>query len=195
MRHGGAVRLLKAVLTIGRAWACLGSAVLMVPAFTRAADPPLVPVTVCDVVRDLSSYDGKEVAVVGRYSFRENGRWLSEQACETGKEGSQAVPAPMLWLTEDGNDGPRPSGDFAIDSVALDRKFTELRRRTSLGKFRFGAPDYDRWALVYGKVELRKNQSAPPAAGRKNEPAERGPAPADLVFRGSGVVLFLTVDR
>lgn len=61
----------------------------------------------------------------------------------------------------------------------MNRKFDDLRKRTSLGKFRFGSSDYDRWAVVYGRVESRKGESAKKAA-------------ADLVFRGDGVVLFLT---
>ena len=54
----------------------------------------------------------------------------------------------MLWLTEDGNDGPRAPGSFEIDAAILNRKFEELRKHTTLGKFRFGSSDYDRWAVV-----------------------------------------------
>jgi len=88
----------------------------------------------------------------------------------------------MLWLTEDSAGGPKPPGDFELDASALNRKFAELVKRTTLGKFRFGTPDYDRWAVVYGRVVLRKGNDA-------------AKAPADLVFRGSGVVIFLTTER
>ena len=53
-------------------------------AFAMAADPPLVPLTVCEVLHDLASNEGKTVAVLGRYSFRENGRWMGAQVCDTG---------------------------------------------------------------------------------------------------------------
>lgn len=138
------------------------------------ADSAIVPVSVCEVVRDLSMYQDKPVAVLGRYSFRQNGRWLAEQACE-----EQPGADPKLWLVEDTKDGPRPPSDFEIDGPTLDRKWADMRKRTSLTKFRFGTPDYDRWAVVYGRVEMRRGE------------ASRA-APADLVFRGDGVVVFLT---
>ena len=47
-------------------------------------------------------------------------------------------------------------------------------------KFKFGTPEYDRWAVVYGRVVAHKGDKK---------------AAADLVFRGDGVILFLTTDR
>jgi len=146
-------------------------------AFAPAAEPPLVPLTVCEVLRDLASNDGKTVAVLGRYSFRENGRWMGEQACGAGAPVPGGAPS-LLWLMEDSNDGPKPPGDFELDAVAINRKLALIQQRTSLGKFRFGTPDYDRWAVVYGRVETRKAEAA-------------RQSPANLVFRGSGVVVFL----
>ena len=145
--------------------------------FAMAADPPIVPLSVCEILRDLPSYEGKSVAVVGRYSFRESGRWMSEQACDAGSPGP-----PLLRLVEDPTDGPKPPGDFELDAVALNRKFAGVRQHTSLGKFRFGTPDYDRWAVIYGRVETRKAEAAKQA-------------PANLVFRGSGVVVFLASQQ
>jgi hypothetical protein len=138
------------------------------------ADSAIVPFTVCEIVRDLGMYQEKSVAVLGRYSFRQQGRWLAEQSCE-----DQQSSDPKLWLVEDSKDGPRPPTDFELDASALDRKWAEVRKRTSLGKFRFGTPDYDRWAVVYGRVEARRGDASKTA-------------PADLVFRGDGVVVFLT---
>ena len=146
-----------------------------------AADPPLVPLTVCEVLRDLPSYAGKSVAVLGRYSFRESGRWVGEQSCDAGSPGPGGAP-PLLWLVEDSSGGPKPPGDFELDAVALNRKFAAMRQHTSLGKFRFGTPDYDRWAVIYGRVETRKAEAA-------------RQAPASLVFRGSGVVVFMTAEQ
>ena len=71
-----------------------------------------------------------------------------------------------------------PPRDYEIDAAVLKRKRIEMERHTSLGKFRFGTQDYDRWAIVYGRIELRKGDDAKIAA-------------ANLVFRGSGVVLIL----
>jgi hypothetical protein len=137
------------------------------------ADSAIVPLTVCEIVRDLEMYQARPVAVLGRYSFRQQGRWLAEQSCE------QAGSDPKLWLVEDAKEGPRPPSDFELDASGLDRKWAEVRKRTSLAKFRFGTSDYDRWAVVYGRVEARRGDASKTA-------------PADLVFRGDGVVVFLT---
>src|ERR1019366_5591264 len=80
------------------------SLALLVTAFAVAADPPIPPVTVCEIVADLPAHEGKDVAVLGRYSFRRDGRWIGEQSCEP----ASAVP-PVLWLTEDAADGPKPT--------------------------------------------------------------------------------------
>jgi hypothetical protein len=138
------------------------------------ADPPLEPVSVCEVVRDLPAMEGRSIAIVGRYSFRDSGIVLAEQSCEP----PAAAPA-QLRLREDTRDGPKPSGNLEIDGATLRRKLAELRKRTTLAKFRFGSTDYDRWAVVYGRVETSKS------AGTNS-------APAILVFRGDGVVIFLT---
>jgi hypothetical protein len=44
------------------------------------ADPPLLPVTVCEILKDLPIHEGKDVAVLGRYSVRSRSRWIAEQA-------------------------------------------------------------------------------------------------------------------
>ena len=144
----------------------------MITLCAPCANAPIVPVTVCEVLHDLSAAGRAPVAVMGRYSFRSDGRWLSEQACDG------AAP-PVLWLVEDGSAGPKPPADFELDGVVLGRKFSQMQMHTALGKFRFGSSDYDRWAVVYGQVQPRAGEAAKKA-------------PADLVFRGDGVVVFLT---
>lgn len=136
------------------------------------ANAPIVPESVCEILHDLAAFASGPVAALGRYSFREDGRWLSEEACDGVSN------PPVLSLAEDGTAGPKPPEDFELDGVALNRKFAELRKRTSLGKFRFGSSDYDRWAVVYGRLQPRTGDAAKKAA-------------ANLVFRGDGVVVFL----
>jgi hypothetical protein len=161
------------ITAIGR---CISLA-LFLAAFVIAADPPIPPVTVCEILADLPAHEGKDVAVLGRYSFRHDGRWISEQSCDP----ATTVP-PVLWLTEDSAGGPKPPASFEFDAALLNKKFAGLTRRTALGKFRFGNPEYDRWAVVYGRVVSRKGDAAQKA-------------PADLVFRGSGVIVFLTTEK
>ena len=150
---------------------------LLLAAFAIAADPPIPPLTVCEVLADLPAHEGKDLAVLGRFSFRHDGRWIGEQSC-----GPATAVQPMLWLTEDEFTAPKPAGNLAFDAAVLNKKFAALVRRTSLGKFRFGNPEYDRWAVVYGRVVSRKGDAAKKA-------------PADLVFRGDGVIVFLTTEK
>jgi len=139
-----------------------------------SGDPPIVPLGVCEVLRDLPALEGKTVAVIGRYSYRESGRWVAEQTC------TPPVTGPLqLWVVEDSSAGPKPPDDFQLDGVVLKKKFDELQRRTPLGKFRFGSSDYDRWAVIYGRVEVRKGDDAKKAA-------------ANLVIRGDGMIIKLT---
>ena len=160
--------------TVPKRLICCG---LLLAAFAAAADPPIAPVTVCEVLADLAGHEGKDYAVLGRYSFRRDGRWMAEEACSAGQGAPQ-----VLWLNEDSNLAPRPAGTFELDSAVLNKKFAELLKHTALGKFRFGTPEYDRWAVVFGRVLARKGDDAKKA-------------PADLVFRGNGVVVFLTTEK
>ena len=149
---------------------------ILVGVLAHSADAPVVPVGVCDVLRDLAAHDGKNVAVVGRYSFRETGgRWVGEQSCS-----ALTVP-PQLWLLEDSKSAPKLPENFEVDGAVLKQKFEELQHRAPLGKFRFGSSDYDRWAVIYGRVETRKGDDAKKAA-------------ANLVIRGDGVIIVLTPE-
>jgi hypothetical protein len=140
------------------------------------AQAPLVPVTVCEVLADLGSHQGKDYAVVGRYSFREKGgRTLNEQACAAPTGG------PLQLRLVETDSGPKPPDSFEIDSYQLSKKFADIQTRTALGKFRFGTPDYDRWVVVYGRLE-------PPAR------TDATAAPS-LAYRGDGAIIFLTASR
>ncbi|HEY1342155.1 MAG TPA: hypothetical protein VGF59_31825 [Bryobacteraceae bacterium] len=148
---------------------------MLLCAVALPAEAPLVPFTVCEVLRDLPAHEDKDLAIIGRYSFRSTGRSMSEQSCDPALE-----ITPQLPLVEE-KDAPKPPENLELDGNALRRKFADMQKRTSLGKFRFGTPDYDRWAVVYGRVTARKGDDA------KKTPAE-------VIFRGSGVVIFLTPE-
>ena len=155
--------------------------VLTACAAAQCADGALVvPLTVCEIVADLPGRDGKIVAAIGRYSFRSTGRWMGEQTCPPpGAAASSPPPTPELWMLEDSKDAPKPPEHLNLDSAALKSKFALVQRRSTLVNFRFGTSDYDRWAVVYGRVERRT-----PDAAHK--------APANLVFRGSSVIIVIT---
>jgi hypothetical protein len=147
-----------------------------------AADGPIEPLTVCEVLKDLPTHDGKNLAVLGRFSFRRDGRTLNEGTCgEKDSTGEHSAP-PALRLMDDSKSGPKPPDVYALDGAAVNRKLKAMQEHTTLGKFRFGTPDYDRWAVVYGRIEADKTT---PSGSAGSSPAAR------LVFRGDGVVLFL----
>jgi hypothetical protein len=139
-----------------------------------AADTALEPLTVCEVLKDVSTHDGKAVAVLGRFSFRREGRTLNEESCGNPEPGGPPLPN-AIRLTDDSKSGPKPPDVYALDSSALNRKLKAIQEHTRLHTFRFGTADYDRWAVVYGRIESDK--AKPPGAR--------------LVYRGDGVILFL----
>ena len=109
-------------------------------AFAADVPAPLQPVTVCEILAHPDVYAGKPIVVVGRFSFREYGRFLSEKGC-------------VLHILLDSKNGPVPPAAFSVDVEATNRKLADVRKTTNLASFRFGSSEYDRWAMVYGRVE------------------------------------------
>ena len=161
----------------------------------EGAEPPLQPVTVCEVLQDLSAYDGKVAAVVGRFSSREAGRWLGEQKCDHKLvTGDQEWPN-SFWVVYDPADAPKPPAVLAVDAALLAQKLRAVKIGTTLTKLRFGSPDYDNWAVVYGRIETRKDLLTVTASGtRKNGFGYGESSPARLVCHGDAVVVFLNDD-
>jgi len=162
---------------------------------TAGADPPLRPVTVCEVLQDLSAYDGKVVAVIGRFSYRQAGRWLGEQTCPH-KFVSGGLEWPnAFWVTYDPEDAPQPPAVLAVDAPILAQKLRTVKLGTAPTKLPFGSTDYDNWAVVYGRVETRKDLVVATAGGaRKNGFGFGESSPARLVCHGDAVVIFLNDD-
>jgi len=168
---------------------------LLSATFLYGGEPALQPVTVCEVLLDLAAYDGKVVAIVGRFSSRQNGRWLGEQNCNRKLViGEQEWP-DTLWVAYDSGAAPKPPAVLAVDAVLLAQKLRAVKLATPLTKFRFGSSDYDSWAVVYGRVETRKDLVIVTAGGtRKNGFGYGESSPARLVCHGDAVVVFLTDD-
>ena len=163
--------------------------------FAEAGEPALRPVTVCEVLQDLSAYDGKVVAVVGRFSARQTGRWLGEQKCgHKLVSGDQEWPN-AFWVTYDPEDAPKPPAVLAVDATILAQKLRAVKVGTSLTNLPFGSTDYDNWAVVYGRIETRKDLVTVTADGpRKNGFGYGQSSPARLVCHGDAVVIFLNDD-
>jgi hypothetical protein len=139
-----------------------------------AADSALEPLTVCEVFKDLPAEEGKAVAVLGRFSFRRDGRTINEEACGPKPAQGETAAPNTIRLIDDAKSGPKPPEIFALDGAAVSRKLKTVEEHTTLRTFRFGTPDYDRWAVVYGRVEADKKKDG-----------------VRLIYRGDGVILFL----
>ena len=174
----------------------LAIAILMLwcPLLT-GAEPPLKPVTVCEVLEDLSAYDGKTVAVVGRFSSRQAGRWLGEQKC-AHKFVTDGLEWPnAFWVVYDPAAAPKPPEVLVVNSVLLAQKVREVKLGTALTKLPFGSSDYDNWALVYGRIETRKDLVlSTPGGAHRNGFGYGESSPARLVCHGDAVVIFLNED-
>ena len=141
------------------------------PAFAADGTAALQPVTVCELLAHPDTYSGKPVVVVGRFSFREYGRFLSEKGC-------------VLHLVLDPKNGPVPPAAFSVDTEATNRKLAAVRKSTTLANFRFGSSDYDRWAMVYGRVE-----PGPPPEKRSGR--EFDDASTQVLCRSQTLLIFL----
>jgi hypothetical protein len=155
--------------------------------FLRAASPPVTPATVCEILANPDQYSGKAVAILGRYSFRSNGRWVSEDGCEHKLTTGEYTWPNVVWLAVDSKSAPEVPLVLEIDGIAANQKLKRIQQHTILREFRFGSSDYDRWAVVYGRVEVRPQLSdtKPNGFGLQNA------APAQLLIRGDGAIVFL----
>jgi hypothetical protein len=160
-----------------------------------AGEPPLQPLTVCEILKDLPAYDGKVVAVVGRFSSRQTGRWLGEQKCDQKVVIADQEWPNAFWLSYEPQNAPKPPVVLAVDGVLLAQKLRHVKLNTTLTKFRFGSSDYDSWAVVYGRVETRKQLvEVTPAGNRRSGFGYGESSPAQLVCHGDAVVVFLGDD-
>jgi hypothetical protein len=121
---------------------------------------------------------------VGRFSYRETGRFLSEKACAETKSGGSAIQ--VLF---DSKSAPKPPSDLYFDRNLVYKNLGLIRQQTSLASFRFGSQDYDRWAIVYGRIEVHKG--ATPPSKPKAAAGEFEPVPANLVCSSDTMVVFL----
>jgi len=156
----------------------------------QGGEPALQPVTVCEVLKDLAAYAGKTVAVVGRFSFRQAGRWLGAQKCDQKLMTADQEWPNAFWVVYDPATAPKPPAVLAVDGVLLSKKLKEVKLGTSLTQFRFGSSDYDSWAVIYGRVETRKDLIAVTAGGtRKNGFGYGESSPAQLICHGEAAVI------
>ncbi len=151
-------------------------------AFAASAGEEKSPglVTACEVLSNPTAYDGAPVSLLGRISRRDNGRWIGQDGC-----GSQPDGAADLAIRFDRQAGPLPPEGFAINAILAKSKFRQIAEHTVLRDFRFGSGDYDRWAIVFGRVELDKSVTSQHPSAIRAAVVCRGEA---LIFLWGGAL-------
>jgi hypothetical protein len=91
----------------------------------------------------------------------------------------------MLEVVFDPKTAPKPEGPLSVPAAPVYRKLALVKASTQLAKARFGSPDYDRWAFIYGRLE----ESPPPATLNNDGP--KTPRRARLVTAGDVLVVFV----
>jgi hypothetical protein len=183
--------------------ACVFWAVLTAPVAFGQANPvePVKVVTVCDILLDPSSFNGKSMVVLGRLSASDEGLWLVEEKCDrkvdTKNGGASNI---MVWLEHRGRGPSPPLAMPLIDQDSLRAKLEQAGKTTKLGKHvqyqctisylekdarpQCGWPEVnDEWAIVYGKVET--------IGDREYGYGHLSGAPAQVVYQG----LVLSIDE
>jgi hypothetical protein len=128
-----------------------------------AAEPAVQVVRVCEALQDISSYAGNKPKPEG---------------------------TSVLRVAFNAQTAPKPPQPMIVDEGAVFRKLKQIKASTALRQFRFGSQDYDRWAIVYGRLDPAK-PSEPQAQTPAPAKDGLGSSPADLICRGEGVILFL----
>lgn len=156
----------------------------------------IAPVTVCELLANPVAYDGKDIALLGKFDDSHfDGQWLSEDNC-----GSNLVTDGYAWPNKvaigSGSSGPTPPlGLLVLDPAALNEKLESVRRTTILNMeelpvFSSQGPVrrewvQQNWAVIFGRIEAR-NDLRPPrrTAGRVddwgNGFGQMGYAPAQI---------------
>lgn len=150
-----------------------------------------VPVlTVCEALKDLPRYNGKEIVVVGRSIFTFEGGFLSEH-CEPDWrveiQGNRWLS--MIYLSV-GDSSSEQGAVFEFDEGLLSGKLIELKKSTRLETAT--GPLADRWIAVFGHLispETLVPHRPPKGPKTRNIPGNgfgaNGSVPAKLVGRAS----------
>lgn len=109
--------------------------------------------TVCEVLSDLDRYEGKSIIVVGRFSWTDEGSWLSEDC--------------KLEIVRGGREFSDPQISIAWDRRLLEQKVAQLKRTTKLRKYRPSKYN-EKWVAVFGRLESRLPRQMQPATPLPN---------------------------
>jgi len=166
-------------------WLRLVIAVYALAVAGVAANVPDIPVvTVCDVMSNMSAYNGRTVIVVGRYGHSMEGAWLDatcpNSIVENGMEWGNDIALIDMSAQGEPPDFPKR---FRWNDRLLGKKVSELKPSTELrenARYQYR----DEWAAVFGRFETR------PLRSRADGYGHLAGSPARLVWPDNGVHIF-----
>jgi|ERR1041385_4416255 hypothetical protein len=173
------------------------------------SDESVTLVTVCEVLKDPQHFNGKDLAVLGRFGYTDEGLWLSEDDCGFKlSTGSYDWPN-LVWLHCCYEPAPDPpSGSLVLDKDVLAEKIAQVRKTTKLkvqrrwvnsGIVKDGKTEStsgwrdvkDDWAVVFGRLEARSELKAPSGTGPNrywgNGFGHLAASPVQLVIRQKNI--------
>ena len=109
-------------------------AAALLPGFVdqqETAHARLVPLTVCEVLANPQQFNGKDLAVLGRFAITDEGRWLSEDDCARRLVTKGFTWPNLIWVDCCYQPAPDPpTGSLLVDEAALSDKLKQVRRTT-----------------------------------------------------------------
>ena len=137
------------------------------------ADEPIKVLTVCEVLSDLEHYDGRQIAILGRFDrggLIDGGCALVEDRCE-----KPVVTKGYVWKNR--IDVPfvstalQQTAEIVLDEAQLNEKLDLVRKSSDLrctdwpvflpsGKITRRSIK-DQWAVAYGEIQFRKGLEPP----------------------------------
>jgi hypothetical protein len=140
---------------------------------------PLQPITVCEALKDLKLYNGKMIAIIGRFGATMEGRWLSDDDCAQKLISKGYIWPDGLWLKYDPSSPTAFSTEMLVDMQVANRKLEEIKTRTQLHD------SHSAWAIVYGRLETHRKLKPPKESNGSggNGFGHLGGTPAQLVFK------------
>ncbi len=156
------------------------------PPQTKTNDPPSDFATVCEVLANRGAYDGKVVALVGRWSSTDEGFWLASD-CENSVKTGDYVWSSIIFLAYDPSSPSIFSNGPKLDYVAANRRIAEIPLRSK------SPADKREWAVVYGRIETKEDlPTVVTRDGKSAQPAGYGhlnAAPAQIFYREKDLVI------
>jgi hypothetical protein len=183
----------------------------------KPQETPLVPVTVCEVLSNPQQFNGKNMAILGRFSTTDEGLWLDEDDCGRRLVTEGFTWPNAIWLACCYQPAPDPpSGSLLLDEAVLSNILTQVRKTTRLrlvkrlvgsgvvknGTVEPGPSEWrdvrEDWAVAYGRLETRSE----PQVVRGRDGQLRGfgfghlnGAPAQLVIKQKYVRTFSDAEN